>query len=152
MDEPQPIKKQNKDIEIIATIALVAILVVALSAVAFNYIQLEQNPEKKLTSYYTNITCEEAYTLINTTKNLSVIDCRGLEGCSSCQFNKGHLPGAAMNSNPTTLYNTTNDILVYSKNGENGSKFCQDLINHVYGKIYNLEGGYNTWSIFIKPA
>jgi len=152
MDEAKPIKKQNKNIEIIAAVALIAILVVALSAVAYDYIQPKPILEKKFTSFYTNVTCEQAYNLINTTKNLSVIDCRGLEGCSTCQFNRGHLPDAVMNSNPTTLYNTTNDILVYSIDGENGSIFCQDLIDHVYGKIYNLEGGYDAWEIFTKPS
>ena len=97
------------------------------------------------TTSFSNIAPSEAYDLINTSSNLKVIDCRGLEGCSTCQFNKGHLPSAQLNSNPMSLYNLTKDVLVYSKNGTVGANFCQDLTDHVYGKIYNLEGGYNAW-------
>ena len=97
------------------------------------------------TTSFSNIAPSEAYDLINDSSNLKVVDIRGLEGCSSCQFNKGHLPSAELNSNPMSLYNLTKDVLVYSKNGAVGDDFCQDIVDHVYGKIYNLEGGYNAW-------
>ena len=81
-----------------------------------------------------------------TTRNLSIIDVRGLEGCGNCQFNKGgHLPGAELNMNAQTLYNTTDDILVYSVDGSVGADFCMNLTSHVYGKIYNLDGGFDAW-------
>jgi len=43
------------------------------------------------------------------------------------------------------LYNSTEDILVYSKDGTVGEDFCQDITGHVYGEIYNIDGGYNAW-------
>ena len=97
------------------------------------------------TSSFSNIEPSEAYSLINTSSNLKVIDCRGLEGCSHCQFNRGHLPGAELNSNVMSLYNSTEDILVYSIDGTVGADFCLDLTGHVYGHIYNLKGGYDAW-------
>ncbi len=97
------------------------------------------------TTSFSNIDPSEAYDLINSSSNLDVVDCRGLEGCSSCQFNHGHLPSARLNSNALTLYDSTEDILVYSKDGSVGSSFCSDLVGHVYGKIYNIKGGYNAW-------
>ncbi len=110
----------------------------------YNY-NLENNNKIPYTSFFTNITVAEAYNLINITENLKIIDCRGLEGCSHCQFNRGHLPGAELNDNPTTLYQNSADILVYSVDGSVGEDFCSDLLDHVFGNIYNLIGGYNAW-------
>lgn len=103
------------------------------------------------TTIFTNITAKEAYDLINTQEKLLIIDCRGLECCSPCQFNRGHLPGTELNDILVTLYQDENDyqnitdILVYSKNGLVGADFCSGLLNHVYSKIYNLNGGYEAW-------
>lgn len=92
---------------------------------------------------YQNISVDQARNI--TSQNLTVVDCRGLEGCGQCQFNQGHLPNATMINDPTTLYNTTNDILVYSMDGHKGSWFCEQLIGHVYGNVYNLDGGWNAY-------
>ena len=97
------------------------------------------------TNTYTNITTPEAKQLIKSTSNLSIVDVRGLEGCSSCQFKRGHLPGAVMYENPEEFYNTTNDILVYSVDGTKGCWFCGQLMGQVFGNVYNLEGGWNDW-------
>jgi len=106
----------------------------------------DNNGVIKYTSSYTNLNVDEAWTFINTTtENLTIIDCRGLEGCSTCQYNRGHLPGAERNDNPLTLYNYSTNILVYSVNGTVGATFCEDLVNHVYGKIFNLAGGWDAW-------
>ena len=59
--------------------------------------------------------------------------------------------GAVLNDNPETLYNSSEDILVYSKDGTVGAGFCQDLINNVYGNIYNLDGGINAWNELSYP-
>ena len=153
MDEIQPQKKERR-LSIIFAILLVFIIIVAVVVFAYSngfFSFNEKNNVPTFTTTYTNITAEQAYNLINTTENLTIIDCRGLEGCSHCQFNQGHLPGAELNDNPLTLYQNesdyqnTTDILVYSKNGTVGADFCSDLIGKVYGKIYNLEGGYEAW-------
>ena len=44
------------------------------------------------------------------------------------------------------FYETENITLVYSRDGEVGKDFCQELVGHVYGKIYNLEGGWDAWN------
>jgi len=152
MDEAQPQKKDRK--VIFVTILLVFIIIVAVAIFAFSNDIFSDNENNNVPTYTTtfqNITVKEAYNLINITENLTVIDCRGLEGCSHCQFNRGHLPGAELNDNPITLYQNesnyqnTTDILVYSVNGTVGADFCLDLLGHVYGKIYNLNGGYEAW-------
>ena len=97
------------------------------------------------TSSFSTVSPSKAYDMINTSSEIRVVDCRGLEGCSHCQFNKGHLPGAELISNSLLLYNSTEDILVYSKDGTVGEDFCQDITGHVYGEIYNIDGGYNAW-------
>lgn len=137
----------EKNLQVIAIIALVAISagVVIFFVIYETWIEQPSN-EIQYTSLYTNVPPQAAYNLINTTNNLSIIDCRGREGCGSCQFNnQGHIPGAELNQNSLTLYNYTTDILVYSKNGSVGEGFCQELVNHVYGEIYNLEGGFEAW-------
>jgi rhodanese-related sulfurtransferase len=145
MDEIQPNQQEGKKSEIIVAI-VICIIAAASIAIIFTWKEPVNVTSSSYTSTYTNVTAEAAYDLMNTTSNLSVIDCRGLEGCSKCQFGHGHLPGAVMNMNAQTLCNETNDILVYSGNGTAGAGFCQDLVDHVYGKIYNLEGGYEAWA------
>jgi rhodanese-related sulfurtransferase len=148
MVETSPAKKEGMKLEIIVAIALIVIVVVASVYLVYmtDFFKTPETPDITYSTYYTNLNPEDAYDLINTSSNLTIIDCRGLEGCSQCQFNKGHLPGAELNSNPLTLYNYTSDILVYSVNGTIGEEFCEDLVNHVYGDIYNLEGGYEAWA------
>ncbi len=154
MDETQP-QKNDKRFSIFLTMMLALIIVIAVVLFASSngiFSDDENNNVPTYTTTFSNITPKEAYNLINTTENLTVIDCRGLEGCSHCQFNQGHLPGATMNMNSKTLYQNasdyqnTTDILVYSVNGTVGVDFCLDLTGHVYGKIYNLAGGYNAWA------
>jgi len=150
-----PNEKSEKNITLIGLIIMIVVLSISVVIVTepfkeniTNKIddQDNNNPVDYDNTTYTNITTEEAYNLSITSNNLTIVDCRGLEGCSTCQFNKGHLPGAEMNLNPKSLFNTTNDILVYSKNGSIGAGFCNDLIGNIKGNIYNLIGGYNAWS------
>jgi len=151
MDGKQTINKFT----IISIFLIIAILISA--AAAYTYIYLEdekngidkdeQNNDQNTTqkNLY-NISAAEADELIKTNYYLTIVDCRGLEGCSSCQFNKGHLPGAELNMNPSSLFNTTNDILVYSKDGTVGYyNFSIALIGKTDGTIYNLKGGYSAW-------
>jgi len=153
MEESQQTGDNEKKIQLLFIIILVAISVCAVLYLTIQAIWTEEPPvETQYTSSYTNISPQAAYDLINTTNNLSIIDCRGREGCGLCQFNnQGHIPGAELNQNSLTLYNYTADILVYSKNGSVGEEFCQELVNHVYGEIYNLEGGFEAWKTVGYP-
>lgn len=100
--------------------------------------------EPQYTTRYETINVSQAKELIATATNLTVIDCR--PGCGPCQFKKGHLPGAILTSNPSAFYNYSCDFLVYCNTGKTGAKFCISLLNHTYGKIYNLDGGWNAWN------
>ena len=163
MQEDQPGKNREKTLRAIMVVLLAAIIIIS---VTFVFINNSQNEEEDVIETYVNKSKEEVLNLLNNSKEgydnvtgkyiynlskigLTVIDCRGLEGCSSCQFRAGHLPGAVLNDNYQTLYynvtNNKNDILVYSKNGTVGENFCENLTGHVYGKLYNLDGGYNVW-------
>ena len=85
--------------------------------------------------------------------HLTIVDCRSLDGWCTCRFNtEGHLPGATLfpaRGNYTSLYynvtSDTNDILIYTTDGKNGERFCENLTGNVYGKLYNLVGGFNSW-------
>jgi len=138
----------------IAFIILIAIIVIAAILVFIPrfFQENEDNTPVYITSFR-NYAPEEAYDLMNNAENLTIIDCRGLEGCNTCQFKAGHLPGAELNENPNSLFNSTEKILVYSKNGSVGADFCADLVGHVYGDVYNLEGGYAAWDdCYICPV
>jgi len=126
---------------ILGTFLLLSLIVIFVILVAeIRYL------EPQYTTFYENVNISHAKEIINSTTNLSIIDVRGLEGCSHCQFRKGHLPNATMYNLPDSFFNTTNDILVYSRDGKRGETFCEQLVNHTYGKIYNLEGGWNAWN------
>jgi len=141
---------KNKQIntEKIVTIIFSVIIVVAASYVSIFYL-FEEESEIKLTSKYKNIEVDAAYNLINKSKNLVIIDCRGLEGCGPCQIKKDgrlNFDFVYLNDNPYVHFNTTENLLIYSKNGTSSEDdFCKILVNNVYGKIYNLKGGFEAW-------
>ena len=160
MQKGQQGKNKEKMLRAIMVVLLAAIIIISLVFVFIN------NKDEEVIETYVNRNIDEVLVLLNNSKeydeingeyiynlskiDLTIIDCRGLEGCSGCQFRAGHLPGAVLNDNYETLfYNVTNDkndILVYSKDGTIGEYFCQNLTGNVYGKLYNLEGGYNAWA------
>ena len=141
-------KKGVIKLDTIVIIIFVILIAFAAVYVATPYFSSEPS-EIRYASSYKNISPEAAYNLINRTSNLVIIDCRGLEGCGSCQIKKeGRLDFdfVFLNQNPYVHYNTTENLLIYSKNGTVAEEdFCKVLVNHVYGKIYNLEGGFIAW-------
>lgn len=148
MDKGASIKKKSISRETIVTIIFIIIVAIAAVYVSASYLY-EEEPVLKYTSKYKNIDVESALNLIEKTKNLVIIDCRALEGCGPCQIKKdGRLDydSVYLNGNPYVHFNTTENLLVYSKNGTVAeSDFCKILENHVYGKIYNLKGGFEAW-------
>ena len=162
MQQDQPEKNKEKILRAIMIVLLAAIIFIS---VIFVIINNDQNEDEEVIETFVNKSKEEVLSLLNNSIEydevngesvynlskigLTIIDCRGLEGCSNCQFRAGHLPGAVLNDNYETLFynvtNNKNDILVYSTNGTVGEYFCQNLTGHVYGKLYNLEGGYDGW-------
>ncbi len=148
MDKPASNQKKGIKKETIVTVIFLIIVAFAAIYVAFFYLFSEET-EIKFTSSYKNIDAKVAYNLINKTKNLVIIDCRGLEGCGSCQIkSEGRLDFdfVYLNQNPYVHYNTTENLLIYSKDGTVAEEdFCKILVDHVYGKIYNLEGGFDAW-------
>ena len=143
--------KSEKNITIIGVLVVIAVLSISVIIQVSPMLDMidddsNQNNGSNNTYSFISVSPDEAYELITNSTNLTIIDCRGLEGCSHCQFNRGHLPGAELNMYPNTLNDSTNDILVYSKNGTVGEEFCEQLVkNCVTVKIYNLEGGYEAW-------
>lgn len=148
MNKSPSAKKVGIKLDTIVLILFVILIAFASVYVATSYFFSEPT-EIKYTSSYKNISPEAAYNIINKTKNLVIIDCRGLEGCGPCQIKRdGRLDFDVvyLNQNPYVHYNTTENLLIYSKNGTVAEEdFCKVLVNHVYGKIYNLEGGFDAW-------
>jgi hypothetical protein len=141
MDET-PISEENnkKPREKIFTIILITIVLIAAIFLLYFNIFSGQNV-KQLTTTYSGISPSNAYDLINTTKNLTIIDMRNCR----CNYEKNHLHGAIWDINPSSFYNTSNDLLVYDINGTQSIDFCKRLVNNVYGRIMYLEGGIDRW-------
>jgi len=129
------------------TLTLLVALIVAgtLFTVGLDMIFNPEGYQRPTTKDYKNINVSQAMELIPD-NNTHVVDVRGLEGCGQCQFNNGHLPKAFRYTDPTELYNLSNNLIIYSTDGVVGEEFCEQLTGHVYGMIYNLEGGWNAWS------
>jgi len=144
---------REKKLRTLLIIFLVLLAVIAVSFLTISALWTDlfnDSDEIVYTQSYSNVTIEQAYELLNKSIageiNLTIIDCRGKEGCSTCQYNRGHLPGAILDENELNYQNETNDILVYSVDGSVGAEFCEILTdNLVYGKVYNLIGGWNAW-------
>jgi rhodanese-related sulfurtransferase len=143
---------QNNQIKKEKIVTLIFLIIVAISAIYVSIFYLsEEGSEIKLTTKYKNIEVDSAYNLINKSKNLVIIDCRGLEGCGPCQIKRDgrlNFDFVYLNQNPYVHFNTTKNLLIYSTNGTVAEEdFCKILVNHVYGKIYNLKDGYEAWKI-----
>jgi len=145
-------KRSFKTETIVATIFLI---IVSISAIYVTVYYFEET-EIKFTSKYKNLDVQAAFNMINKTKNLIIIDCRGLEGCGPCQIkSEGRLDFdfVYLNINPIVHYNKTENLLIYSKDGTVSEEdFCKELINHVYGKICNLKGGFDAWKAAGYPV
>lgn len=155
MDGDKP-KKSRDSGKTIAILTLVLLLVVAgVVVVAFDVFEIFKEPQDlELTTKYSKISPQAAYALINkTTKNLTILDVRSCK----CNYNSGHI-GDSTNDPPTFeaihntnyiyFYNTTCDFIIYDNHGTDedvATDFCQNLLGHVYGDIYKLEGGYYAW-------
>jgi len=89
----------------------------------------EQQIQPDYTISYMTIDPKTAYELVfNNSNPLTIVDTRSCD----CSYNKGHIPMAIWQVDPTLLYNTTNDILVYCQDGLSCVTFCKDLLNHTY--------------------
>lgn len=95
------------------------------------------------TMVYENITGVDAKILVENETNITIADCTG--GCQPCSWRHGNVPDAKWVDNYQSLYNSTDTLLIYTKDGMGSEEICKLLTGHVYGDIYNLVGGYNSW-------
>lgn len=138
------ISEHKKIISLTFGIAIALTLIAFSLILIFNSPPLEKPNTPQYTTSYENINVSLAKELIATNSNLTIVDCSG--GCQECTWKNGaYLPRARWIEFPWKLYDSTYDILVYSQSGQKSANFCEQLLNHVYGKIYNLKGGYIAW-------
>ena len=149
--EPPADKKEKMLVYIVSLIvvsmALIAVVFLFYTMPSTEHNEVDNTP--KITTDYSGISVEDAYDFINTTtNNLTIVDSRGC----SCRYDAGHIGAppyfeAVHVINWKNYYNTSDDILVYDDNGNDESiTFCSNLVNHTYGKIFYLEGGFAAWS------
>ena len=148
--EEQDTTVKKKKIYIILAIAV--ILISASAAVGLTIsLGIFKEPEPTgpfLTTSYEAITAENAYNLINTSQQFYIIDTRPC----SCKYNAEHI-GEEDNfeailplENDSELYNLSIDLIIYdSFGGDNAITYCERFVNHTYGKICYIEGGFQSW-------
>ncbi len=130
------------------------LVIIIISLIFYFTILYDSTPnvdEKSYTNKYTLISIENAYDLIyNKSVEMIIID---VPTTSLIRYNESHLENARMifdqESLPegmNSLINTTKNILIYDDDGrESGIQYCEEILNKVYGDIYYLEGGINSW-------
>lgn len=109
--------------------------------ITLDFFKEEKEKGPTLTQEVTYINIPTAKNIIENTTNLTIIDCRG--GCK-CSW-KTKLPNAIWAIQTIRFYNSTNDLLIYCLDGTKSPSFAERLVGHVYGKIYNMDGGWNAW-------
>lgn len=130
-------ENKEKNVRILISVVLVVIVILALFYLFF--------VDRSYTTEYEEISAEEAYVLFKSNPNLIILDVRGLEGLNESQYLNGHLPDSNFDKAISELFNEKKDILIYSNDGTKAKEICKELEGKVYGKIYNLEGGYESW-------
>lgn len=146
MEDFQEQEDKEKKIQVILITVLV---IISVSAVfGFTVLSLSgesNNPDTDkpdISKTYSTISADDAYSLASIGNNLTtIIDIRSCK----CNYNKEHIPNAIWNINPQSFYNTTSNLIIYDNTGEKCIAFCEELVGHVYGSIYYLEGGINAW-------
>ena len=141
-------ESSEKKLGIISIIILILLGIMAIGFLTISAFWSDQIIEEEiptLAESYTNISVEEAYDILNKSQNsdynLTIIDCRGC----ACKWRDGHIPGAGHNPDYLDYVNWTNDILVFGENTAHSAEFCKGLVLQVYGKLYNLDGGFKAW-------
>ena len=123
-------------IVIVAMLSIGGITGIALSG---SWSQPEYIPQ--LTTYYESVTAKQAKELIENNSAILPIDVRSCE----CSWERGHIPKAIWQVNVNNFHNKANNLLIYCQNGCDSIGLCEELVNHTYGAIYHLEGGYDSW-------
>ncbi len=152
--------------KLLTKIILALLIVIIVIGSIYLFYSMNNNSEDGFTlaTDYQSISSSNGYEIYNSyntsyseennnVNNLTIIDARKFDYSCNCQLNptyeEGHLPGAILDYSPQaeTYYNMTTDILVYTQYGESekANEFCENLIGHIYGNIYLLEGGYEAW-------
>jgi len=153
-------EKMIRNLAVIVLLMLLVLSIIYLFSIVENT-NSNQDTTPFLATSYENISAEKAYSLFEKSNNsendyeLIIIDARvKYKSCISCLnnlYSSGHIPGAILDTqlNAQVYYqdlNDTSDILVYTQQDSSQTEsFCEELVDHIYGKIYNLEGGYLSW-------
>ncbi len=144
------IKDEDRNFaRILVSLCFIFILVVCGVIVLYDeYFPIDDNDngsESMYATIYKNVSVCEAKDLITSSQNLTIIYCQG--GCKPCSWKNLKIDSSAFWATGTKSYwNSTNDFLIYDKFGGNKSvDYCERLLGHVYGNVYRLNGGYESW-------
>ena len=143
MEEEWSIVSNGKNLKIIGILVIIIIGVGSVAAIALSVdeedMKLPKGPD--YTKTYSSITATEAKELIDANINLKIVDIRGCR----CSWEKGHIPTAVWQTYSLRLYKEAQDLLIYDQNGNESEEFCESLVGNVYGAIYRLIDGIDSW-------
>jgi thiosulfate sulfurtransferase len=96
------------------------------------------------TAMYKQISCQEAYELINQ-GNLLIADVRDKLSYDAEHINNAvHLSVSTFNEFCQGTHRELS-ILVYCYHGISSQSVAQHLVDHGFSKVYSLIGGFETW-------
>lgn len=103
--------------------------------------------ESKVTASYTQISQEEAKTMMTKKDDHIIVDVRRQD-----EYDEGHIPNAVLipnesitNEQPKELPDLNQIILVYCRSGRRSKEASQKLADIGYTKVYEF-GGINSWT------
>lgn len=103
--------------------------------------------ESKVTASYTQISQEEAKTMMTKKDDHIIVDVRRQD-----EYDEGHIPNAILipnesitNEQPKELPDLNQIILVYCRSGRRSKEASQKLADIGYTKVYEF-GGINSWT------
>lgn len=152
MDEGNRAAGQNKKILVFLIVLILAIG----TAIGFTYYfgfssegNTNGSTEPVLTTTYSSLSPLETYDLINSSEQFIVIDVRSRCPCNwdteHVGLNNTFRALKRTDLDYSEFYNETSDIIIYDDGGTTAIEWCEGLVNHTYGKICYIEGGFPSW-------
>ncbi|MCK4365966.1 MAG: rhodanese-like domain-containing protein [Thermoplasmatales archaeon] len=154
MNEEKQTNSKNKKILVFIIIAIVAISTSATIGFTYFYWIAEDGSnegpiELVLTSTYSALSPVETYDLINSSEQVIIIDVRSR---CPCNWDTEHIGlednfRALKRTEPefSEFFNETSDIIICDNGGTTAIEWCEGLVNHTYGKICLITGGFDSW-------
>lgn len=129
------------------------LLFICISLIILSYFSLEHKENITVKGVYKthvvkNITVDEAYLLIESNKNILILDVR-----NAAEYSKGHLKNAILipydqlqNKINSLAPHKNSPILVYCRSGRRSDMAVTVLLQNKFTNIYHMYQGFSAWT------